>query len=157
MRLTVTSSERWHWCLVGTYDCLLINIKVATSHMPALMFLHLSFICAGDFQEGKVAQWEQRPGGLNQASPAGQRAAWVTFPLALAGMWLCGIHPHYFHKARKPSKSSAVCGHYTQLHPNSKPGDLFNPCTYVFYCTHHLRYYCYQCLSYHFFHLTLNS
>lgn len=46
MRLTVTSSERWHWCLVGTYDCLLINIKVATSHMPAPMFSHLSsYMC----------------------------------------------------------------------------------------------------------------
>lgn len=156
MRLTVPSPEGWHCCLVGRYDCLLINIKVASNHVPTTNALPPFACWRFPISKGaseSAASW--RPQQQDKEQPRSP----TTFFSALAGMWLCKYTHMILAKPEKPPKSLAVCGHYTlsKIPSQFQAWELIQPYAYVPHCTHHLRYWYYQSLSYHFFHLILNT
>lgn len=133
-RLTVPSPC---WCSVGMYVCLLINIKVASNHVPTLIFSHVTSF-SYVLEISKKQRWPREsgtPGPWMKPQQQGQRAAGVTSnsPPALAGMRSCGIHPHDFNGARKPPKSLAVRGHYAP-EQNALPIPSLGTCSALHLC-----------------------
>ena len=144
MRLTVPSPERWHWCSIGTYDCL-INIKVASNHVPTLMLSHLSSYMCWRFPRSKGGS-ERAASRRPESSHSSRDKEQPGSPApSLQHLQECDC-VEYTHviftkpeNLQNPLRSMATTP-LSKIPSQFQAWEPIQPCTYGSRCTHCLRY-----------------